>query len=932
MIDVNEKEIEGKKQKLQRQIEKINKDIVVMKQQSFDTEKQINEKVKQIEVSQEAINKQKTQLAVFEEQLKKNAGEKDLKLKEQIEKDLRTTITKARKAKKESQKEQGKLIAELRRLYRQKKRLIRNIKENSEQVNGLTDRLAHIEELTSLKVKELRGVVGWMNKKLEARNNYLLKLKEVSQSINETLPLLESEFTTSAKKTELTETVNQLKKVRVHLIQQIKNLRTMLGARVAVYNKSKVVRVAYETRRNRLGDEEKKYRKESSKLSQKISKLRKQVQAQTAYLKKQTVEVLKDIAASKLSELRGELSAKDSRMNKIQRKLSLLNKAQLKARRDYDEDLKRINKEYQKTKMIAFKKARRDAIRDRRRMERRIERLEKAMLNKKFTSEQTKAFAEKAELLRKKLPEATQKVKKAEDRVRREENRIKMIREKQFKHLQKVADKLKEQEEELATEANVLREKISQTTNKLEKSGLLEDFNDVKRRLAKAQARASIATRAVEKLERKMLDHLKNELRAERKMIRVLSKSNERTLKRIAVLKNHNEYNAVVEELQHRVEEVRQQIDLHKKNVASLESRVSEATRKINEELNLRVVAIKGQIQRIRSRKEEIADTLGRILKSSKRDSVQELKENTKRMKQLKKELVILNKEESNVREKMERLNKVLFIKSIDDKTVKAARKSRKLIAAMKKSSRKVRKLRGKLVQNKRLINKLYRSVHETGDIISERAEDKMEQLKNVRAVLKNELNKVMYEHKKLQSALMKHVERVKRLSKFRIHSFHKQHAELLEKRNKLMAKKAQVKKDKGTEYFYTQLDLLDEKMNDVLRDERMYKARMEKKLNKMIAIAKECEKKTPTGLEGIKVKCTMCRNLAAYLLQKVRRDRMSRREVMKKMYNRCERSVDPSLCLRTALKLSTQAFQEQNKDLTPKELCYKVGRCVLKV
>jgi len=123
-------------------------------------------------------------------------------------------------------------------------------------------------------------------------------------------------------------------------------------------------------------------------------------------------------------------------------------------------------------------------------------------------------------------------------------------------------------------------------------------------------------------------------------------------------------------------------------------------------------------------------------------------------MKQLKKELVILNKEESNVREKMERLNKVLFIKSIDDKTVKAARKSRKLIAAMKKSSRKVRKLRGKLVQNKRLINKLYRSVHETGDIISERAEDKMEQLKNVRAVLKNELNKVMYEHKKTSKCI----------------------------------------------------------------------------------------------------------------------------------------------------------------------------------
>jgi small-conductance mechanosensitive channel len=376
-----------------------------------------------------------------------------------------------------------------------------------------------------------------------------------------------------------------------------------------------------------------------------------------------------------------------------------------------------------------------------------------------------------------------------------------------------------------------------------------------------------------------------------------------------------------------------QQIDLHKKIHAQIESKVTETTEKINEDLRMNIVLIEGQLKRIRTRKEEIGDILVRILKNSRRDSIGELRENTKKMKQLKKELVILNKEEVRIRIQMEKLNKIVFDRSLEDRIVKASRKSRKLVRLMKKSSRKVRNMRAKLFRNKRLINKLYRSVHETKDVISEKAEDQLEQLKNVRAILKNEMNRLMFEHKKLQASLLKHVEVVKRLSKLRIKNFHKEHAEILEKRNKLMTKRVQVKREKGTEYFYSQLDLLDEKMSDVLREERIYKYKLQKRLNKMIEIAKECEKKTtPQGIEGIKFKCTMCRNLAAYMLQKIRRDRMSRREVMKKMYSKCERSVDPSLCFRTTLKLSTQAFQEHNKDLTPKELCYKVGRCVLKV
>ncbi|EDR29160.1 hypothetical protein EDI_127260 [Entamoeba dispar SAW760] len=932
IINSTQKEVEHKKGKLQGEVNKISKDVTVMKQQLMDIESQIKEKIKEIEVSQEAINKQQTSLSVFEEQLKKNGEEKDIKLKEQLDKDLRQTIQNAKKQKIKSENEQKRLIVQLRRLYRHKKVLLRDIKDKEQQSSLLTKRVAHIEELTELKVKNLQRVVSWMKKKLETRKVYIAKLEEVRKSINETLPLLESEFTTPSKKIELTETINQLKKVQVATIKQIKNLRIMLAARVGVYNKSKIVRIAYETRRDRLNAQEKEYRKQVNRLNNKITKLRVQINEQTGYLKKQTVEVLKDIAASKLSELRGEYNSNDNEMRKVQRRLSFLSKAQIKARKDYDEDLKRIQKEYQKIKVAAFKKAKKDAIREKRRMERRIERLERAMTNKKYTSEQSRIFSEKAKLLRKKVPEINKKVQKANQRLIDEQKRIKEEREKQYRHLKVVAKELKSREDDLSNEASILREKISQTSNKLEKSGLIEDLHDVVRRLATAHARASIAIRGVEKIENKIFEELKNELRSERKMVRVLIKSKERATKRIVVLKNHNEYAEVVDELQHRVEELSQQINLREKKVADIESKVSEATRKRNEDIKIKVIEAKSHLSRLRSRKEEIADELNRILQSSKSASIEELKKNTLRMKQLKQELVVLNNEENKVRSGLEQLNKVIFIRSIDEKTVQAARKSRELIKAMKKSSKRVRKLRSKLVNNKRLIEKLYKSVHETGDIISERAEDKMEQLKNVRELIKNKLKKVMHEHKKLQNTLLKHVERVKRLSKFRIHNFQKQHAELLKRRNELLTKKKEIKKNKGTEYFYTQIDLLDERMNEVLRDEKMYKLRLKKRLNKMVAIAKECEKKTPNGLEGIKVKCTICRNLAAFLLQKVRRDRMSPKEVMKKMYNKCESSSNPALCLRTSLKLSTVAFQEKNKDLTPKELCYKVGRCVLHV
>jgi len=932
MIDISEREVEGKKQKMQKHIEKLNKDVTVMKQQIIDADTQIKEMIKNIETSQESINKQETSLKVFYEQLKKNDNETDLKLKDQVEKDLRKTITNAQKQKKQSQKQQGKFIIDLRRLYRQKKRLMADVKAREEQIKEMTSRLSKINELTSLKVKDMRGVVSWMNKKLELRKNYTERIVQITKSINETLPLLESEFTTAAKKAELTESINQMKKLRVHLRRQIKIIRFMLGARVAVYNKNKVVRIAYESRRDRLAAEEKKFRNESYKLTKIISQLRLKIKKQTIHLKKQTVEVLKDISAAKLSELNGELAGNDSQMRKVQRKLSLLDKAQKRARKDYDEDLRKIAIEFQKTKMAAFKKARKEAIRDRKRLERRIIRLEKAMTDTKFTPEQIKGFSEKAATLRKRMPEANLKVKKAIERIVKEEKKTRLERAKEFKVMEELAKKLREKEDALANEQSVLREKISQTTNQLEKSGLIEDLNDVVRRLASVHSRAEVANRAVEKIEYKKLAYLKSDFRGEKKLIRILMASKERVLKRIAVLKNHNEYNAIVNELQHRVEEISRQIEGRKKIAADLESKVTEQTRKINDELKLNIVAVKSKLDRLRARKEEISDVLNRILKSSKKDSVSELQHNAKRMRQMKKELVVIKDEETRVRAKMDQMNKVLFLRNLDEKTEQAARKSRKLIATMKKSSRKVRKLRARLVRNKRLINKLYRSAHETGDIISERAEDKMEQLKNVRAVLKNKLKKLLYEHKKIQVSLMKHVERVKRLSKFRIHHFHKRHAELLKKRNELMKKKAQVKKDKGTEYYYTQIDLLDEKMNEVLREEAMYKKRIQKKIKKMVSIAKECEKKTPAGLEGIKVKCTMCRNLAAFLLQKIRRDRLSRKEAMKKMYNRCEKSVDPSLCLRTALKLSTQAFQKENKDLTPKELCYKIGRCVLKV
>ncbi|ELP88337.1 hypothetical protein EIN_227500 [Entamoeba invadens IP1] len=931
-INKTQMDVERKKAKMQERADKGGKDLVVMRQQLVDVQTQIEEKVKEVEASQETIDKQTTALGVFMEQIKKNGAEKDVKLRERLEKELRTTVEKAQKQKKRSEKEQQRLIKELRKLYRKKKTLQRDIKEKEVQMSGLVQRIAHIEEMTELKVQEIKRVVEWMKKKLEKRVLYKKRLFEVVQSLNATIPLIESEFTLPKKKAELQETANQLKKVRVNVLRQIKNLRTMLMARVNVYNKSKIVRIAYEDRRDRIAEEEKRHRELARKVGQRVVALREEINKQKEYLKKQTVEVLRDIAASKLSELRGQFNTADTQLRKVQRKLKFMNKAQMKARKEYDLDMQKIQREFVKEKIAAFKKAKTEALRGRRRFEKRIERIEKAMTNKKYTVDQVKTFAEKAAILRKKLPEMNQKVAKAVNRLKAEYSRIRAERTKKYEHLKKVAAELKTLEDELTSEMEILKEKVSQTTNELEKSGLVEDLNDVSRRQATAHAKASVAKRAVEKIEEKVIEELKSDLRGERKMVRVLNKSKERTLKRINVLKENNEYNQIVDELQKRVEEVNKMIDIHMKNAAEIEGRVTEALRKRDESLKLAVVEAQSNLARVRTKKEGIADELNRILKASKTDSVEQLKENTKRMKELKRDLLILNTVENKVREKLEALNKVVFVRSIDEKTMKAARKSRELIRQMKRSSRKVRIMRGKLAVNKRMIDKLYKSVHETGDVISERAEEKMEQLKNVRELMKNKLKKVLYDHKKLQKALFKHVERVKRLAKYRIRQYEKQHAVLLNKRNEMMMNKAKVVKDKGTEYYYTKIDLVDEKMNDVAREEKEYKSRLNKRVNKMVAVAKECEKKTPTGLEGIKMKCAMCRNLAAFLLKKIRRDRLSAKEVMKKMYTKCESSSHPALCLRTALKLSTKAFQKKNVDVTPKELCYKVGRCVLNV
>jgi len=69
---------------------------------------------------------------------------------------------------------------------------------------------------------------------------------------------------------------------------------------------------------------------------------------------------LKDISASKLSELRGDLNAKEQELRKVQSKLTLLNKEQLKARKDYDESLKRINKQFEKSKICRISNSRRN--------------------------------------------------------------------------------------------------------------------------------------------------------------------------------------------------------------------------------------------------------------------------------------------------------------------------------------------------------------------------------------------------------------------------------------------------------------------------------------------------------------------------------------------------------------------------------------------
>ncbi|KAL7721559.1 Saposin B-type domain-containing protein [Entamoeba marina] len=925
-------EVESKRQKMQSKQSKISKEITVMKRQIEELSAQIQDKIKEVEVSQDSINKQDTSLKVYFAQLKKNSNENDSKLRNIMDKKLRVTIRNARKQKKSSVKEQNRLISELRGLYRQKKAIQRDLKEREQEESAIAMKIEHLSEVTKTKVDEIDSVVAWMKSKMDARSGYIEKLREVRKSINETESLLGNILLLPSKRAQLKETVLQLKKVKLNAIRNIKSIRKMLAARIAVFDKTHIARVAYETKRDRLANEEKVLQNKYTQFSKKANHLRKIVKEEEAHMKKQTVTVLKEISASKLTELRGNLDSLDIEVRKIQRKLSFVRKQLIRTKEVYNKDLEVIQEEFQRTKLAAFKKAKKVALQERRRLERRIERLERAMTDKKYTSEQTKLFAEKAALLRKNLPGATATVDKAVKRLQDEFNKTKKKNQQKYEHLKEISQHLKDVANDIAGEVDVLHQKIARCSTALEKSSLQEDLNDAQKRYSAAQVKSQKAAQEVSEMETSIIEQLDSDSRAERKMVHVLTKSKKRTLKRITVLKDRPEYSDVVEELQRRVEEVSQQIEAHEKKANDLEEQMNDAIKRRDEDIKMAVVEAQTSLSKLRSRKEEIAQSISGIMRTTKSDGVKQLKGNSKKMLQLKKELLVMNKEEKKTRETLEHLNEVIFTRSLDAKTKQAARQSKALIHKMKKSSRKVRKLRSRLANNKRIIEKLYKSVHETGDVLSERAEEKMEQLKNIRALLKNKLRGIMYEHKKLQSALLKHVERVKRLSKYRLHHFHKDHSALLKQRNSLLVHKKQIKQSKGTEYFYTQLDSVDEKMNDVLHAENIYKQRLNHRIHKMIAIAKECEKKTPTGLEGIRVKCTLCRNLSAFLLKKLRRDRMSPKQAMKEMYAHCETSTNPAQCLRTALKLSTKAFLPQNKDLTPKELCYAVGRCVLNV
>ena len=425
---------------------------------------------------------------------------------------------------------------------------------------------------------------------------------------------------------------------------------------------------------------------------------------------------------------------------------------------------------------------------------------------------------------------------------------------------------------------------------------------------------------------------MKGDDRVEKELLEVLRNSRKRLVKRITALKQHPEFKDILEEVQHSLEETEKAIEKHEKKQAIITTRIEEAIRKRDEELKLAIVEAKSKITKFKEEKEEVAKEMRSILKSSNKASIGELVANRRKMANMKNKLIQINFYQKSAVERLEQLEKVMEYRAVDEKLLQATITSRGLIKKMKNSSRKVRRLRSKLLNNKHQLDELYKKVQERGNTVSEREEEKLEQLRNRRAMLKNKLRVTMYEHKKLQKQLLNQVEVIRELSKYRIHDFHKEHAMVLKERNNLMNHKEQVKKQKGAEYFYTNLDILEEKMSDILRSERVYTMKLNKRLNKMIEIAKEIENKTAKGIEDIKMKCSMCRHLAAFILKKLRRDRMTPKETMKSLYDKCEYSQYPAQCLRTALKLSTKAFLPENADLTPKQLCYAVGRCVLKM